>query len=214
MTRAYNEDYVFGAMERLGCMMDYAENAIGLDAAVFWRYFISSGVADLFGSGHPRYRAGMSGSELARLVVTTVSDLELSDNNDVIIYPGDAYWAGWALAYFQWYTGLSFRYIDTHGMDIETVLRLYHPLHEADVTKFVETGLTRIRHWYEDHPSPLKTLRKNARLTQKDLSLASGVSLRMIRAYEQGAQDISKAEVAAVLSLADVLKVSPRELIP
>ena len=93
---------------------------------------------------YPRYLAGMSGSELARLVVTTVSDIKLPDGNDAIIYPGDAYWAGWALAYFQWYTGLSFRYIDTHGMGIETVLSLYHPLHEADISKFVETGLSRI----------------------------------------------------------------------
>ena len=205
MTRAYNKDYLPGAMSRLGHMMDYAENNLGIDAAVLYRMFLSSGIADAFGSGHPRYIAGLSGRELARLIITSVSDLELSSEPEQPIIPKDAFWAGWVLAYFQWYTGLSFRYIETHGLDIETVLRLFHPLHEADISKFTEVGLSRIQDWNIQHTPSLKTLRKTAGLTQAELAERTGVSLRMIRAYEQGAQDISKAEAASISKLAAVL---------
>ena len=205
MTHAYDKDYLSGAMSRLGNMMNYVEDCIGMDTAVFYRLFLSSGIADAFGSGHPRYIAGLSGCELARLVLTSISDLELPPGPEEMPQPQEAFWAGWSLAYFQWYTALPFRFIETHGLDIETVLALYHPLHEADITKFAEIGLDRIRRWQNAHPSPLKTLRKAIGLTQSELAERTGVSLRMIRAYEQGTQDISKAEASSVYRLANAL---------
>ena len=51
----------------------------------------------------------------------------------------------------------------------------------------------------------LKTIRKQYHLTQKELAELSGVTLRMIQAYEQGDQDIMKAEVRTVFALARVL---------
>ena len=42
-------------------------------------------------------------------------------------------------------------------------------------------------------------------MTQAELAERTGVSLRMIRAYEQGTQDISKAESASVFRLANAL---------
>ena len=213
MTHAYDEAYLPGAMERLGAMIEYATDGIGMDTAVFYRLFLASGVADSFGSGHPRYIAGLSGKELARMVITTVSDLEFSSEPYAPSQPQDTFWAGWALAYFQWYTGLSFRFIDSHGLDIGTVLSLYHPLHEADISKFVDIGLTRIRQWQATHKPSLKAIRKAAGLTQVELAERSGVSLRMIRAYEQGSQDISKAEAGNVLSLARHLNVDVPQLL-
>ena len=51
----------------------------------------------------------------------------------------------------------------------------------------------------------LKTLRKQIHLTQSKLAELSGVSLRMIQAYEQGDQDIRKAEAQTVIALARAL---------
>ena len=45
-------------------------------------------------------------------------------------------------------------------------------------------------------------LRKQAKITQQQLADISGVSLRMIQAYEQGDQDIRKAEAQTVFALA------------
>ena len=46
---------------------------------------------------------------------------------------------------------------------------------------------------------------KHAALPQQQLSDASGVTLRMIQLYEQRQNDISKAQVNVVISLANAL---------
>jgi len=55
----------------------------------------------------------------------------------------------------------------------------------------------------------LKTIRKQSHLTQKELADLSGVTLRMIQAYEQGHQDIKKAEARTVFALARMLGCTP-----
>ena len=46
-------------------------------------------------------------------------------------------WAGWVLAYFQWYTGMSFRDIQKLISMTELVDK-YHPYHEMDEQKIVD----------------------------------------------------------------------------
>lgn len=53
--------------------------------------------------------------------------------------------------------------------------------------------------------SKLKSIREAAGLTQSELAAKSGVTLRMIRAYEQGTKDINRAQVATVIQLAEAL---------
>lgn len=59
----------------------------------------------------------------------------------------------------------------------------------------------------------LKHQRRLAGLTQRELSERSGVSLRMIQAYEQFDQDIAKAEAGSLLNLASVLGCEPAALL-
>lgn len=92
------------------------------------------------------------------------------------------------------------------------VMDMYPTFHEADISKFVYSAL-KIMSKSETDVSPLKRQRKSAGFTQQELAERSGVSLRMIRAYEQNKQDISKAEAAAVLNLASVLGCSPYSLL-
>ena len=61
--RAYNEDYLFDAMETLSEAFDYAVNQLGFTAQQFFDLFVSTSVADAFGTGAPRYIAGTSGAE-------------------------------------------------------------------------------------------------------------------------------------------------------
>ena len=58
----------------------------------------------------------------------------------------------------------------------------------------------------------MKAIRKQSRLTQKELADLSGVTLRMIQAYEQGDQDINKAETRTVFALSRVLGCAPEVL--
>ena len=53
--------------------------------------------------------------------------------------------------------------------------------------------------------SCLKSMREEKGLSQSELSKKSGVPLRNIQAYEQGYNDINKAQVITVLKLAEAL---------
>ena len=204
MTIAYNELYLDDAMQNLGDMVEFAVCDCGYDPDEFFGWFISSGVASGFERGNPKYIAGMSGVELAEEVlrITNVKHEEVVFQNRN--YKGREYWGGWILAYYQWITGKRFKDIVVGGIKLSTVLDMYI-LHEADVSKFVESADAIINRNKENEASRLQKIRKARGFTQKELSEASGVSLRMIQLYEQRQNDIGKAQVNVVLSLARAL---------
>lgn len=203
-THAYNEAYLPYAMENLAVMMDCGINQCGFPAQLFHRMFLTSGVASQIEKGNPRYLAGLSGPELASQIieVTTGESPAVIDGKYTI---SAEYWAGWVLAYYQWKSGKSFRFINDNGLNIEKIIALYHPLHEADLDKFAAVADRIIEEAVNSSVSPLKKARENCGLTQEELAGISGISLRMIRAYEQKSQDISKASFATVSRLESVL---------
>lgn len=205
--RAYNETYLSHAMENLAAMLDYGINGCGIPAQLFFSRFITSGVAKQFENGNPDFLVGHSGHELAEMVIERSgggSCAKTVRNDSYERSP--EYWAGWVLAYYQWKRCRSFAQMQKYGLDISKVVAMYHPLHEADVEKFVDIAESIISENCSK-VNPLKDARKRMNMTQKNLALTSGVSLRMIRAYEQKQQDLSKAEYGTVTRLAKVLMV-------
>ena len=144
-----------------------------------------------------------------QLVLEKSSDKTLPIVNYVTFDRTPEYWAGWFLAYYQWYSAYSFSFIQRNGLSISTILSLYPTLHEADLSKFVQTADALIQQHLDTRKSRLKTIRKQSRFTQKELAELSGVTLRMIQAYEQGDQDILKAEAQTVFALSRVLGCAP-----
>lgn len=59
----------------------------------------------------------------------------------------------------------------------------------------------------------LKEKREAAGMSQSGLAQASGISVRMIQHYEQGAKDINKAAAITVKRLADALGVKMEDII-
>ena len=210
-TRAYNEAYLPYAMENLAAMIDCGTNQCGFPPQLFYRMFLTSGVASQIEKGNPRYLAGLSGAELASRVIELVAG-ESPKEIDGTFSISPEYWAGWVLAYYQWKSGKSFRLINDNGLDIEKIIALYHPLHEADLDKFASVADRIITETVNSSVSPLKKARERCGLTQEDLSRISGVSLRMIRAYEQKAQDIAKANFSTIERLQSVLHADFSEL--
>lgn len=205
---AYNEIYLGNAMENLAAMMDYGINRTGLRASLFFSRFITSGIAEQIEKGNPKYIAGYSGHELADMVIA------LSGGGPVVkeapyeaLERSPEYWAGWVLAYYQWKSNRSFAEMQKNGLDISKVIAMYHPLHEADPEKFVDVAESIILK-NRVNRNIIKEARIRMKLTQKELAAASGVSLRMIRAYEQKMQDISKAEYGTVTRLAKTLRIA------
>lgn len=209
---AYNELYLDDAMTGLGDMVEYAVCDLGFDPDEFFDWFISSGIASGFEKGNPKYITGMSGFELAQAVLTATNVTYERREPSYSDFKGREYWAGWILAYYQWETGKRFEDMVKDGLTLSTVFSMYI-LHEADESKFVECANEVIARNKEKKKSKLHEIRKARGFTQKQLSDASGVTLRMIQLYEQKQNDIGKAQVNVVISLARALGCEIEDLI-
>ena len=212
MMSAYNELYLDDAMQNLGDMVEYAVCDCGYDPDEFFGWFISSGVASKFEKGNPKYITGMSGFELAEAVLkaTNIALPGIAPSHPD--FKGREYWAGWIFAYYQWQSGRRFEDIVADGLTLSTVFSMYIH-HEADNSKFVESADAIIRRNKEARKSKLHTIRKARGFTQQQLSDASGVALRMVQLYEQKQNDLSKAQVNVVISLAKSLGCEVEDLI-
>ena len=208
---AYDKDMMLSARDNFAVMVDYAVTWCGKDLREFYNRFLGSYIDKAFGIGHPMFTLGMSGIELAaRVYENTGGELPLDGSYRFPDWDPSYYWTGWALAQYQWYKGASFASIDRNGLPIERIHELFHPLHEADITKVFDV----FDSYYKPRTLSLKECRKNMGLTQAALAERSGVSLRMIRAYEQGTQDLERAEASTLIRLSQALSVPPERLLP
>ena len=211
MTHAYSKSYLDDAMQNLGDMLDYAIVDCGYAPDEFFSWFITSGIANKIENGNPKYIVGMSGVELAREVIFLTTGSYPTKEKVVKDFAGREYWAGWILAYYQWYSSLKFSDMTENRLSLSEVLSLYI-LHEADQSKFVDTANEIISRHKLEKPSNLTTIRKARGFTQGQLAEQSGVALRMIQLYEQRQNDINKAQAGTLLSLAKALGCEMQDL--
>ena len=91
----------------------------------------------------------------------------------------------------------------------------YHPSSLANSRpenkRKVNEGMT--QQYKVERKTKLQRIRKARRMTQQELSEASGVTLRMIQLYEQRQNDINKAQVSVVVSLARALGCQVEDLL-
>ena len=119
----------------------------------------------------------------------------------------DAYWVGWMITHYQWYSGRTFKSIlDT--VPFNDLLGLYGTLHEADISKSYEV----LNAHFKRNESKLKRIRKKCSMTQAELADESGVSLNTIRAYERKSKDLNKAQFDIILKLSKALKCEVSDL--
>lgn len=202
MIHAYDNQYLDDAMKCLGEAMDYAVNGCQMNMDSFLELFIGSGYAEQFAAGVPKYVSGVSGTELV-MDVLTKSGMGMDFPQARIDYDCSLeYWSGWILAYYQWYTGRSFKEILKH-ITMQEIEKLYPTLHEASEKKFVDTVNRMIR---KKNPiTRLQAQRKISGYSQRELAQKVGVNLRTLQQYEIRAKDINKAAGVTLLALAKVL---------
>ena len=216
MTHAYSNIYLSDAEQTLAAMFDYAINDCGYAADAFAMLFVQSGVAELFGKGHPSYVSGMSGTELALETFDYLLNPPVTPAYGGCVDRSPEYWAGMYLAYFQWQSGYSF--IDIfRRVPFSEVVSMYHPYHEMDVELFCSEMEARMANYDAEHPvatgSHLRHARELRGMSQSELATASGVNIRNIQMYEQGVNDIRKAQVSIVCKLAAALCCSVEGLV-
>ena len=201
MTHAYNEIYLDDAMITLAELFSYVDNP--KDADFLFEAFIIRGIAQQFGKGNPRYL----------LLPSHILFKEVAEPYLKPIIPNPysrsaTYWCGYVLAYYQWYTGLSYEEI-RYKLPPSKIIQMYNPLHEASLSKFVSVANEIVF----GPQTNLAKFRKNAGLSQRKLAEYSNVSLRSIQLYEQRQLDINSAEAIKLYQISKVLGCNMEDLL-
>lgn len=210
MIHAYREIYLNNVQSALGDAFDYAINTCGIPGESFAKMFVAGSVSRRIENGEPACLSGKSGIELAVEIIEEATGKTPCAEQEIYFARSCEYWIGWAVAYYQWYSGR--KYSDIFKvLSFADLQKMYETLHEADITKFVDITDQRIREYFPD--TNLKRIRTAYGCTQTELAERSGVSLRSIQMYEQRNKDINKAGAASVYSLAKVLGCTVEELL-
>ncbi len=210
MTNAYQEIYVSKAQSVLGDAFDYAINTCGIKGEDFIKMFVVSEISTSMENGEPKYLAGKSGIEIVREIVYETMGKEIKEEPQDRFSRSSEYWAGWAIAYYQWWS--SRKYADIFKVITYNDLQaMYHTLHEADITKFVDVVDERVKAVYTE--TNLKRIRTAYGCSQSELAKMSGVSLRSIQMYEQRNKDINNASASTLNAIAKVLGCTIEDLL-
>ena len=210
MIHAYNELYLSDAKQNLAEFFDYAINTCGFSIELFSRIFIQSGYAEKFERGNPAVIVGMSGIELAqRVIVYAYPDWDFparifSEERSSV------YWAGCALAEYQWATCKRFKDIFSR-IPFSDIVSMYRVYHEMDIGHFIED--MEKKYASIEQETRLKTIRENRGISQSELAKLSSVKLRSIQMYEQKVNDIDKAQAGTVYKLSRVLGCTVEDLL-
>lgn len=209
--KSYDKEDLEDVMENLGCMLACSD-FVGMTPSEVWDLFLNSYIPDKIELGDPRYVVGMSGSEYLLLILE--DNLELFEGlreklRSNMIDNDRCLWAGYAMARLQYETTMPFRELNKY-IPIDYVLSIFNPLHEADLSKFVDIANERI---YRLKGNSLKNMRKRCGYTQKDLARVADVDIRNIQMYEQRKNDINKASVDILDRLSKALHCSIYDLL-
>jgi DNA-binding transcriptional regulator YiaG len=202
MIHAYDKVYLDKARSALGRMLDFAVYELNYEISDFFSLFLSSGVAKRFEQGDFAVLVGMSGVELAYEVLEQSGISVQRRKSKYAVDRSEEYWVGWALAYYQWETALSFEEI-TKYIPIREIQALYTPYHEMDIRQFVDHMNQLYRAAKPE--TNLKLIRQRAELSQRQLSELSSVPVRTIQQYEQRQKSINKAQAEYLVMLAQAL---------
>lgn len=209
MIHAYDKSYLAAAQKNIARMLDYLVNDLHYQLEVAWKWFLMSEISARFEQGDCSVLVGLSGVELARTVLEQAGENVLMRQPSYAYDRSPEYWTGWAIAYYQWDTGLRFSEIE-QAVPITEVRLLYIPYHEMDVRQFADK-MNRL-YCTAKPETNLKILRTLAGLSQSELAVQADVPVRTIQQYEQRQKDINKAQAVTLLRIARTLNCKVEDL--
>ena len=199
---AYAEDYLCVAQRVLGDATDFAIMTLKLEPDFFGVALAVSDAGKQFANGNPKYVAGMNGCEFARLALSETGT-PFTDQEDVMfLEKSPEYWAGWALAYYQWHSDYSFMEI-LNTVPLSDIICMYPTYHEMGIQQFAETMHERMK---AAHPhTKLRMHRENCGMSQSELAAEADVPLRQIQLFEQRQRSINMTAAVTLLKLSKAL---------
>lgn len=200
--RAYAEEYLPGAQRVLGDAADFAVITLELEPDSFGHALAVSDAGKQFAEGNPKYVAGMNGCEFARLVLSETGT-PFTDHEDVMfLEKSPEFWAGWALAYYQWRSGYSFMEI-LNTVSLDGIIYMYPTYHEMDIRQFADAMQDRMK---AAHPhTKLRLHRENCGMSQSELAAEADVPIRQIQLFEQRQRNINMTAAETLLKLSKAL---------
>ena len=210
MIHAYDELCLGRAQATLASMFDYAVNDCGYDINWFAELFVKSGKAKLFEVGNPSIIMGKSGVELAKTVIFDIYKENIKTKASQSMDKTPEYWAGWAIAAYQWYSAYRFKNI-FEKVKMSDVIRMYTIFHEMDISQFYDAIDEKMN--ADQGDTKLKKIREARGISQAALAKESGVQIRSIQMYEQRNNDIDKAQAKTLYRLSLALGCSIEDLL-
>ena len=159
--------------------------------------------------GESRYALGKSGIEILIDIIEETTGKALETEPECSFFRTKEHWIGWAAAYCQWYSDRSFRELFS-AIPYSDFEKMYTPLHEADITKFMDVAEERFKETFRE--TELKRARMCINITQEELSKRSGVSLRSIQMYEERNRNINRASFETLYRLSKAPYCHPENL--
>ena len=208
--RAYSELYLNDAIKSLANAFDYVINVCKLEPDWFMKLFVQSNISVQFERGNPAIISGKSGEELVRDILSEVYPNEKLPSPTFSEGRTPEYWAGWALAQYQWASAKRFKDI-FERIPLSEIIAMYPIYHEMDISRFNESMDKRYGEVVTE--TKLRKIRESRQLSQGELAKLSGVNIRSIQLYEQRVNDIDKAQAQTLYKLSRALGCNVEDLL-
>ncbi len=201
MTHAYQEMYLSNAQALLGDALTMPSTPASISGNDFVKLFSVSSVSKRIENGEPAYLAGKSGIEVVEDILVETTGKAPTAKPQVTFSRSREYWIGWAIAYYQWFSGRKFGDI-FKVLSFEDLQQMYAPFTKQTSANLPILPMPKCVRILQ---IPISSASVRPTAAQAELAKRSGVSLRSIQMYEQHNKDINKASAETVLSLAKSL---------
>lgn len=198
-----NNRLIITAIELVAEMFEYAKGYYKMECNRFFKLFNETYISDSIYNLDIICIYGKSSIELVDDIFK-MNDVKLHCRHPKnIVRSSKYYWLGLIISSYCIGKRISFREFEKK-INIVDLLNMYDIMHEAPQIRVIDEIDNIIR---RQEPS-LARIRKLKKMSQKELSILSNVSLRSIQMYEQRQKSIGKASFETVRNLANALSVN------
>lgn len=204
MVYAYEEKFITPIAEILGEIFQKAACIKGFEINKFAQEFAKSGIAHAIEYGNVEYLMSEKIGEDITNLICSEYEFDIEDVNKSNV---QEYWIGYILVYIQRAVRRSFKEI----FALYSCSRLlndydvYNAMNPLEIVKKIKQ--------YISVGNKLKQFRERGKMNQLELSNKSNVTVKNIKAYEDGTVDISKAQGDTLFRLSRALGCTIEELL-
>lgn len=204
MVYAYEEKFITPIAEILGEIFQKAACIEGFEINKFAQKFAKSEIAHAIEYGNVEYLMSEKIGEDITNLICSESEFDIEDVNKSNV---QEYWVGYILVYIQRAVRRSFKEIFAlySCNRLLTDYDVYNEMNPLEIVKKIKQ--------YISVGNKLKQFRERGKMNQLELSNKSNVTVKNIKAYEDGTVDISKAQGDTLFRLSRALGCTIEELL-